>query len=222
MEGKSVALKQARLWLGMVYGFGALGLLLPITRPIFLALTPVTLLLGAAALLWFEETYTRKFLATLILCWLAGFGIEVLGVKTGLVFGAYAYGDVLGPKLFGVPLIIGLNWVILLYCIHQFTQGLQLNRLLKPLLGAFLLVATDVLIEPVAVALGFWNWEATATNALFVAPFQNYLAWWLFSVLILSFFTAMNYRWNNLLAIRYWMYQCGFFALVGIGLAIKA
>src|SRR6478609_3641217 len=34
----------------------------------------------------------------------------------GLLFGEYAYGAGLGLKLWNVPLLIGLNWVMLVYC----------------------------------------------------------------------------------------------------------
>jgi putative membrane protein len=40
--------------------------------------------------------------------------LEVVGVKTGLIFGEYKYGSTLGIKLFEVPLIIGFNWVFVI------------------------------------------------------------------------------------------------------------
>jgi hypothetical protein len=50
-------------------------------------------------------------------------------------------------------------------------------------------------------------------HRLFVAPLQNYLAWGLFSALILSLFHWLKPAWKNPLAARYWGYQGMFFAL---------
>ena len=58
-------MKTARLWLGLVYGFGALGLALSLTQPLFLALTPFTLLIGALVLLYFEAARNLKTLVNL-------------------------------------------------------------------------------------------------------------------------------------------------------------
>ena len=38
---------------------------------------------------------------------------ESLGVNYGLIFGNYEYGNNLGFKFFGVPFLIGINWIIL-------------------------------------------------------------------------------------------------------------
>ena len=52
--------------------------------------------------------------------------VELVGTKTGMLFGDYSYGKVLGPALQGVPLIIGINWFIMMYCcgttIHALLQ----------------------------------------------------------------------------------------------------
>jgi uncharacterized membrane protein len=39
-----------------------------------------------------------------------GLAVEALGVATGIPFGSYAYSGELGPRLFGVPLVIPLAW----------------------------------------------------------------------------------------------------------------
>ncbi len=209
-------MKSARLWLGLVYGFGAIGLAWSMSKPLFLALTPLTLLIGAMVLLYFEQEKRLKTWLLLAFSWLAGYGVEVLGVETALVFGDYAYGEVLGPRLAAVPLVIGLNWTILLYAIYLITQPWQVPGWLKPVLGALILVFTDSWIEPVAVQLGFWTWAAPVNHWLFVAPLQNYLAWGLFSLFILAIFQLARPNWQNKLAKTYWYYQLGFFVLLNL------
>jgi putative membrane protein len=216
MERKEIAMKAARIWLALVYGFGALGLAWSTSQLLFLALTPFTLLGGALVLLYFEKEKRFKTWLVLALSWMAGYAVEVLGVKTGAIFGAYGYGSVLGLQMAGVPLVIGLNWTILLYAIYMVFKGTRFPSWSKPILGAMLLVFTDVWIEPVAVKLGFWTWESPNAHWLFVAPLQNYLAWGLFSLFILSIFQLLQMRWQNPLAIRYWIYQLLFFMLLNL------
>jgi putative membrane protein len=214
-------MKTVRLWLGLVYGFGALGLAWPLSQSLFLTLTPFTLLIGAIVLLYFEQDRQPKTWLVLALSWLAGYGVEVLGVKTGWVFGAYSYGEVLGPQIADVPLVIGLNWTILLYAIYLVVQPWSVPAWSKPVLGSLLLVFTDIWIEPVAVKLGFWTWSAPASHWLFVAPLRNYLAWGLFSLLVLAVFQRLHTNWSNGLAQRYWQYQLLFFVLLNL-LLIRA
>jgi putative membrane protein len=200
----------------MVYGFGALGLAWPPTRQFFLFFTPFTLLFGAVHLLWFEEVRQKSLIWGLLLVWFAGFLIEWAGVATGLVFGDYDYGHVLGPKLLGVPLIIGINWTVLIYAAAQMAYRLGVSFWLRPLVGATAVTLSDVLIEPVAVYFEFWTWEIPPYDALFVAPWQNYLAWWLFSFAVLWAFELFNVRSNNPMLLRYWLFQLAFFLILGI------
>jgi putative membrane protein len=41
--------------------------------------------------------------------------MEAVGVQTGLIYGQYHYGDMLGPKLGPVPVIIPLAWFMMIY-----------------------------------------------------------------------------------------------------------
>lgn len=200
----------------MVYGFGALGLAWPATRSFFLVFTPFTLLFGALHLLWFEENRGSKFWWTLAAVWLAGFLVEWAGVATGSIFGEYDYGTVLGWKVLGVPLVIGINWTILIYAAAFLAHQLGVSRWLRPLVGATVVTFTDIFIEPVAVYFEFWNWVQPPFDALFVAPWQNYLAWWLFSFLVLWGFEAAKFQARNVVLVRYWLFQLAFFVLLNI------
>ncbi len=216
MERTQTQMKQAKLWLKLVYGFGVPGLWWPVSREYFLLLTPLTLLGGALTLLWFEEKRDNRFWWVMGLTWLAGFGVEVAGVKTGAVFGAYGYGSVLGPKLAEVPLVIGLNWTILLFAIYQWVAGWSVPAWTRPVWGALVLVGTDFFIEPVAVKLGFWTWDFVTQSAWMIAPAQNYLAWGLFSFLVLALYQLLGLQLKNRLSASYWLYQLLFFAALAV------
>jgi putative membrane protein len=142
-------------------------------KELFTSLIPFHLLLMLVLLVWSYESFNSRF-ALLIYC--LGFGIEYLGVHTGVIFGSYQYGDALGFKLANIPLLIGVNWVLLIFAAGSTIQYVPIKSdVLKAVLAAALLVVLDVFIEPVAIHFDYWYW-ASAT-----VPLQNYVAWFVFS-----------------------------------------
>jgi putative membrane protein len=117
----------------------------------FLQLTPVNLLLCFLLLLINHRGFNTSFIVFIIITCVCGFLVEVAGVHTGMIFGKYEYGNTLGTKLFDVPLIIGINWFLLIYSAGTICEKLPYNKYIKSLIGAVLLVMLDVILEPVAV-----------------------------------------------------------------------
>lgn len=145
----------------------------------FLPKTPLNLLLGAGLLLWnFPARNGLRSFAVWTAAFLIGMGVEALGVNYGWLFGDYFYGENLGPKAFGVPLIIGINWVVLTFLTAYLGKRVFDNRWLAALTGAVLMVALDVFIEPVAPVFDFWHWEAG------YAPLQNFIAWFFVALVL--------------------------------------
>jgi len=150
----------------------------------FLPKTPMNLLLGAGLLLWnFPAKNGWRSVGIWSLAYGIGFFVEVVGVSTGLPFGEYRYGENLGPKLLGVPLLIGLNWVVLTFLTVYIGKRLFKHKWLTCLMGALLMVTLDIFIEPVAPIFDFWHWANGAP------PLQNFLAWFAvaFGLQILTF-----------------------------------
>lgn len=139
----------------------------------FVLLTPFNLLMSLGILFWNEENRNKNLLIISILCFSVGLGMEIIGTNTGLVFGEYAYGKTLGFQVGHVPLIIGVNWLMLVYAsaavVNRF--GEQLHFVIKAALSAALMVFLDFFIEPVAMRYDFWSWAGD------VIPIQNYIAW---------------------------------------------
>ncbi len=77
-----------------------------------------------------------------------------------------------------VPLIIGVNWAVLVFSAAAILNKLQINHWLKAALGATIMVAYDFLLEPVAMRFDFWDWQGGTI------PLQNYLAWWITAFLM--------------------------------------
>ncbi|RYD90708.1 MAG: carotenoid biosynthesis protein, partial [Sphingobacteriales bacterium] len=154
--------------------------------------TPFNLLLMFALLLYTQQRPHKHFIILILVCFATGFTVEMLGTSTGWLFGDYAYGPSLGFSIQEVPLIIGVNWFIII-----FSCGTSINMVLtrivrritpddipKPTLqamsvivdGATLAVLFDWLMEPVAVKLDYWKWLGSGD-----IPLYNYFCWFVVS-----------------------------------------
>ncbi len=201
--------------IGLVLLFHLVGLVALATplAPHVIPLTPLNLLLTAGAMALFASL-DRRTVALAVLVGTLGYFVEVLGVWTGRVFGAYTYGDALGVKLLNVPLLIGLNWSMLVFAIGAVLERSRMPVAMKVALGSAAMVALDLLIEPVAIHLGFWTWSQGGI------PLQNYLAWGGVSAVFFTIFFAAPVRRENPLAPAVLAAQVVFFA--GLNLVLGA
>ncbi|HTO23780.1 MAG TPA: carotenoid biosynthesis protein [Spirochaetia bacterium] len=167
------------------FAVGLVGHLLPATRPLMVGLTPIALLVtsGIVAVPLVSERRARVGLWAAA-AFAVGFGLEAIGVATGLVFGPYSYGTVLGPKLLGVPLVIGLNWPLVILGAVTLAARVAGNPLAAALMAGALACGFDWVLEPFAVSAGYWTWLAGPI------PVRNYVAWFLTSMLLALAFTV--------------------------------
>ncbi len=159
-----------------------------------IALTPMQLLLATAIVFLYLGPWHPRLFFSLLIIYLAGLGIEILGVQTGFPFGNYHYGPVLGPKIAGTPLLIGVNWVLVIVGTVHFARAIapRWSSLAITLLSATLAVALDMLIEPIAVAFNMWTWTQEDI------PMSNFVAWWILAALfsaIYQFLGNKSYHW---------------------------
>lgn len=194
-----------------VHFFGLLGLLIPVTRPLFEIATPINLLLSAFLLFYFHRDWNVPFLFFVAFTFLTGYWIEVIGVKSQLIFGEYFYKTALGFKVLDVPVIIGINWLILVYAMGVIVYPLKIHFFIKSLLAAALMTGMDYIIEPVAIFHNFWAWGDLKV------PLQNYVGWYLTSVFLESVFYLLPFHKDNPLAKYLIIIQLSFFILLQIG-----
>ena len=64
-----------------------------------------------------------------------GFFVELLGVKTGLIFGNYHYGATFGAKWQDVPYLIGLNWAAMVFYTSSFLAPRIKNTVVRAFAG---------------------------------------------------------------------------------------
>ena len=133
------------------------------------------LLCGIIVLL--SEPSKKNILLPFVIISLGGYFVELVGIHTHVLFGNYKYGETLGLKVFDVPLIISLNWFVIVVASANIARLFTSNYLITAIISGGLCVLLDVLIEPIAIRLDYWTW-ADGT-----IPFYNYVCWFIFSVL---------------------------------------
>jgi len=145
----------------------------------FISKTPLNLILGATLLYWNfpPKNGVRSWMIWLIV-YSIGMTVELIGVNTSLLFGNYHYGENLGIKIIGVPILIGINWVVLTFLTASISQRYIPNKWLAILTGSILMVVLDFFIEPIAPIFDFWSWESGT------APFRNFVDWFVVSFLL--------------------------------------
>lgn len=184
-------IKIFQIIISIFYLVGLIGMSIPSLRPYFQLLTPFHLLLNFGILLFFHKGWNYSFLIFIAVGFSLGFGSEVMGVHTGFPFGDYWYGGVLGWQLFEVPLMIGINWLILVYCTGNLFYKKINNDWLAAGLASLMMMLIDVIIEPVAVALDFWKWESD------IIPLSNFIGWLAVAFIIQLFYRKLNFNKEN-------------------------
>lgn len=173
---------------------GLIGILFSPYKDLFVQSTPLVLLTMFGLLTFSQTKFIKIYFVFFLIAFVVGMITEVIGVNTGLLFGHYQYGQVLGPKVYGVPLLIGFNWFFIVFCagalVTQCLDALQTKyKLVIPASifsiavvvgGAAIATCFDLILEPVAIQLNFWSWE----NGYI--PSFNYICWFLISAVLLS------------------------------------
>jgi uncharacterized membrane protein len=192
-EGKISRELIGKIILVALHLVGLIGLSLPEYRDFFLMLTPAHLLTTMILLLFFHRGWNDAFPVFAAAAFWIGFGSEIIGIHTGYLYGDYVYGPTLGPKLWEVPLVIGVNWFIISYLTGSVFHKIP-NDWYAAFLGATAMTALDYILEPVAVALDFWAWKWE------IIPLSNYLGWFGVSFLVQLIWRKANFEKHNPIA----------------------
>lgn len=206
-------LNRKELWISfeliVIYIVGIIGIILPL-HPDFVRLTPLNLLVSAVLMLWNHGVFSKREIIGIVIIFCLGFLAEAHGTNYGIIFGEYQYGEAMGWQLLNTPISAGLLWLIVTYGVGA-TMNLFFPNwiaLLKIIIGAFILVLLDVLIEPVAITQNFWRWSGGEV------PLRNYIGWFWVGVLQLSVFQYFIRDNKNKIATILLLIQFMFFAIL--------
>ena len=156
---------------------GLIGLLY-IDKNLFASLTPLNLFISTTLLFVNQTNATRMKFFIVFAIFFVGMIAEILGVQYGLIFGNYQYGNNLGLKLLGVPILIGFNWVVLtVICGSISSKIFKKSKVLSIILGITLMLLIDITLEPIAPVLDYWEFIGSK------APLQNYIGWGITSLI---------------------------------------
>ena len=118
-------------------------------------------------------------------------------------------GNTLGYKIAAVPLLMGVNWVILIFSIGQMMKSLKIrNSILASLSGALILIIFDFFMEPVAMKFDYWQWDWHEI------PVQNFVAWFIVSVILLKFYYALGLKQQKYIGVTMFASQLIFFVVL--------
>ena len=193
---------------------------------LFASLTPMNLLLSAGLLIYTQREKNLHFLVFAAVCYITGYVVEYLGVNHRLLFGDYTYGAAMGWQWNNIPLVIGVNWFIMMYCcgitiqqmLNYFWNKLKedgqptrtnVGFIAVVLDSALLATFFDWIMEPVAVKLGYWQWLGDGSIPLF-----NYVCWFGISALLMLLFRLLSFRKQNQFAVNLLLIQFMFFLIL--------
>jgi bisanhydrobacterioruberin hydratase len=188
------------------YMVGVAGMSIPASSDFFILLTPYALILNMFLLaINHHSKFSIKHLSAFIFIYVASLAVEIAGVQSGIIFGSYTYGSGLGIKLFDTPLLIGLNWVFLIYASSTLVQQWKLPAVTRVLAASVIMVLYDLVLEHVAPKIDMWSWEGNQI------PIQNYVAWFVLSLIFHSVLEIFKIRNKNKLAAPVLLIQFAFF-----------
>jgi len=128
----------------------------------------------------------RGILVFALICIVVGNLVENLGVATGFPFGRYYFVELMGPKLFHVPVLLGLAYIGMAYVSWSVARlivggddapGGGSRLLALPAVAAFVMAAWDLAQDPVwSTVLHGWVWRDG--GPWFGVPISNYLGWY--------------------------------------------
>jgi uncharacterized membrane protein len=175
------------------------------------------------------RTYRLRGVFTFVaICVVIGNIFENMSILTGFPFGHYYFTDLMGPKIFHVPVFLGLayvgmgyiSWTLGRVILGDTRRSLAGARVVTlPLVAAFIMVAWDFAMDPVwATVLHAWIWPRG--GAYFGVAVSNFLGWYLTVYVIYQLFALYLQRHSSdpgIMSARYWREAVFFYAVSAAG-----
>lgn len=154
------------------YVVGVIGFSIKYTYGLFIYLTPIVLLMSLGLLFYYDRNnITKKKILFYIFIYISSLLVEMFGVNTGILFGEYKYGIGLGIKVVDTPILIGINWVLMIYITSSIFTKLRPNFLSQVIIPSGLMISYDIIMERAAPKMDMWSWAND------IIPLQNFLMW---------------------------------------------
>ena len=204
--------KIVQIIIPVFYTVGLAGFLIPPSYPYFEKLIPLVLILSFILLVIYHPKQSSYRLSILVFTgiYISGLIVEMIGVNTGVIFGEYSYGSNLGLKILNTPVIIGLNWLILVYTTSSMFEKINIHVNYKILLASAIMLAYDIVLEQVAPFTGMWNWHEGNI------PVRNYMAWFVIALIFHTLLKTVGIKTENAVSKNLFISQFVFFLILAI------
>jgi len=178
----------------------------------------VQVLLGAlffivhGALVWGPFNIVIFLIITIIVSLI----LEIIGSKTGYVFGGkyhYDNDNTPGVTLFDIPVLIPIAWFGIIYMSINFCNYVTNVRFPFEnsinysfiILTAIFVMLLDLVLDPLAVDEKRWNWESP--GIYYGIPILNFFGWLLVPLLILLIFQHYSYPSTKIISFHSVLFQ---------------
>jgi uncharacterized membrane protein len=151
---------------------------------------------------------------------------ESLSLRTGIPFGHYRFTDLMGPKLFDLPILLALayvgmgylSWIVAFVILNCHSEPLSGKKIVVlPLLASFVMTAWDLSMDPVWADIDHaWVW--LDGGSYYGVPITNFFGWILTVYIIYQLFAL--YLRNRAIVpagIIYWYLAIAFYFLSAAG-----
>ncbi len=138
----------------------------------------ISAILFAAPCIWVAKMWLgwRDAILLFIIFGVYALVVEAAAIATGFPYGYFAYSDRLGYKLFGVvPWMVAFAWTPLFFGTYSIAANLFESRLVRIIFTTLGLLAIDLVVDPGALRLGFWQF--VEEGSFYGVPSSNFAGW---------------------------------------------
>lgn len=162
--------------------------------------------------------------------------LENVAITTGIPYGQFEYGQLIGATIGKVPWTVGFAWTPILFGAVAIIQNRfsQTSWWKQIILIGVVMTLFDLVLDPGSVALSFWTWHQPW--GFYSVPWSNFGGWMVTSsigaaimLVVLKLWKSDQIVWSAwtyrsfILMLIYWTAICFFFQLWGavmIGLVV--
>ena len=138
----------------------------------------------------------------LILVTVTAVAFEAVGLATGFPYGRYEYSDALGPTVLGVPFLVPLAWLMMVWpswvLADRLTRRVSTGRrtVARIATAAGVFAAWDVVLDPQLVQAGYWTWSHPDPGlpGIPTVPLTNLGGWLLAGVVLMTSLSLLVVR----------------------------
>jgi isopentenyl-diphosphate delta-isomerase type 1 len=112
----------------------------------------------------------------IVILGLYALAIEASAIVTGFPYGHFGYSDLLGFRILGlVPWTVAFAWTPLMLGAYAVAANIFQNRVTRVIAATLLITLFDVVLDPGAVYLGFWQYQGGGW--FYGVPMSNFAGW---------------------------------------------